>query len=114
MTIGTVNATCWLAGIFLGWLCDRHFETSPVFILVGLVIGSVTGAVIHVQGSAKVSEFVNVEDPPQAPAMPVARVPRRGARAPMARLTAAAFGYAEIAAQAKRIVWPCCILGGVA
>ena len=44
VTIGTVNATCWLAGIFLGWLCDRHFGTTPVFILVGLVIGSVTGA----------------------------------------------------------------------
>ena len=44
VTIGTVNATCWLAGIFLGWLCDRHFGTLPVFILVGLVIGSVTGA----------------------------------------------------------------------
>jgi hypothetical protein len=44
VTIGTVNATCWLAGIFVGWLCDRHFGTTPVFILVGLVIGSVTGA----------------------------------------------------------------------
>ncbi len=43
VTIGTVNATCWLTGIFLGWLCDRHFGTLPVFILVGLVIGSVTG-----------------------------------------------------------------------
>ncbi len=44
VAVGTVNATCWLAGIFVGWLCDRHFGTLPVFILVGLVIGSVTGA----------------------------------------------------------------------
>jgi hypothetical protein len=44
VVVGTVNATCWLAGIFVGWLCDRHFGTTPVFILVGLVIGSVTGA----------------------------------------------------------------------
>jgi hypothetical protein len=44
VAIGSVNATCWLAGIFVGWLCDRHFGTLPVFILVGLVIGSVTGA----------------------------------------------------------------------
>jgi F0F1-type ATP synthase assembly protein I len=44
VAIGSVNATCWPAGNFVGWLCDRHFGTLPVFILVGLVIGSVTGA----------------------------------------------------------------------
>jgi hypothetical protein len=44
VTIGTVNATCWLAGIFIGWLADRHFHTVPLFILLGLVVGTVTGA----------------------------------------------------------------------
>jgi hypothetical protein len=44
ITIGTVNATCWLAGIFIGWLADRHFHTVPIFILLGLVVGTVTGA----------------------------------------------------------------------
>jgi F0F1-type ATP synthase assembly protein I len=42
--IGGVNATCWLVGIFLGWLLDRHAGTVPVFILIGLVVGATTGA----------------------------------------------------------------------
>jgi F0F1-type ATP synthase assembly protein I len=45
VAVGTVNATSWLAGIFGGWLLDRHFGTVPLFILLGLVVGTVTGAI---------------------------------------------------------------------
>jgi hypothetical protein len=41
--IGGLNATCWLVGMFLGWLLDRHLGTVPVFVLVGLAIGALTG-----------------------------------------------------------------------
>jgi hypothetical protein len=54
---------------------------------------------------------VNVEHPPQA-----SPTPTSSAVEPSAEVDDAAGlnGYAEIAAQAKRIVWPCCILGLIA
>jgi hypothetical protein len=56
---------------------------------------------------------VNVEDPPQAPVLSGAPASPDPEPNPEGVAQAAAFGYAEIAAQSKRIVWPCCILGGV-
>ncbi len=56
---------------------------------------------------------MNVENPPQAPGVPGLPASPDGEPNPEGVAQAAAFGYAEIAAQAKRIVWPCCILGGV-
>jgi hypothetical protein len=56
---------------------------------------------------------VNVEDPPQAPEISSLPASADGEPNPEGVAQAAAFGYAEIAAQAKRIVWPCCILGGI-
>ncbi len=56
---------------------------------------------------------MNVEDPPQAPGAPGAPASRDLEPNPEGVAAAAAFGYAEIAAQSKRIVWPCCILGGI-
>jgi hypothetical protein len=52
---------------------------------------------------------VNVDDP-HAPALPESS--EEGSSYDPAN--AALAGYAEIAAQAKRIVWPCCILGVIA
>lgn len=31
-----------VAGLILGWLADRHWNTSPVFVLSGIAIGMVT------------------------------------------------------------------------
>jgi F0F1-type ATP synthase assembly protein I len=31
-----------VAGLVLGWFADRHFGTSPVFVLSGIAIGIVT------------------------------------------------------------------------
>ena len=56
---------------------------------------------------------MNVEDPPQAPVLSGAPASPDPEPNPEGVAQAAAFGYAEIAAQSKRIVWPCCILGGV-
>jgi F0F1-type ATP synthase assembly protein I len=42
--IGTMNAICVLAGTGLGWLLDRRFGTLPAFLLTGLVLGIVCGA----------------------------------------------------------------------
>lgn len=56
---------------------------------------------------------MNVENPPQAPDVTGVPASPDGEPDPEAVAQAAAFGYAEIAAQAKRIVWPCCILGGI-
>lgn len=41
--IGGLNATCWLAGIALGWFVDSHLHTVPLFILLGLVAGAAVG-----------------------------------------------------------------------
>jgi len=32
-----------MAGLLLGWLADHFLETRPVFIVVGIVVGAVTG-----------------------------------------------------------------------
>ncbi len=34
-----------VAGLILGWLADRHWDTSPVFVLSGIGIGIVTAFV---------------------------------------------------------------------
>lgn len=31
-----------VAGLVIGWLADRHWNTSPVFVLTGIGIGIVT------------------------------------------------------------------------
>ncbi len=31
-----------VAGLVLGWLADRHWDTSPVFVLSGITLGIVT------------------------------------------------------------------------
>lgn len=31
-----------VAGLVLGWLADRHWNTSPVFVLSGIALGIVT------------------------------------------------------------------------
>jgi F0F1-type ATP synthase assembly protein I len=41
--IGALNATCWLAGIAVGWLIDSHLHTVPLFILLGLLAGAGLG-----------------------------------------------------------------------
>ena len=41
--IGALNATCWLAGIAVGWLIDSHLHTIPLFILLGLLAGAGLG-----------------------------------------------------------------------
>jgi len=42
--IGMLNAICLLGGGALGWLVDRALGTLPLFLLVGLLLGIVTGA----------------------------------------------------------------------
>jgi hypothetical protein len=42
--IGMLNALCLIVGGVLGWLADRSFGTLPLFLLVGLVLGAVAGA----------------------------------------------------------------------
>lgn len=37
--VGTLSVVCVLAGTALGWLVDSHLATTPIFILVGLVVG---------------------------------------------------------------------------
>ena len=43
----TVDATAFLgsilAGMLLGWIADSVFDTGPVFIVLGIGIGSVVG-----------------------------------------------------------------------
>lgn len=41
--IGALNATCWLAGIAVGWWIDSHLHTVPLFILLGLLAGAALG-----------------------------------------------------------------------
>jgi len=42
--LGMLNAICLLGGGALGWLLDRSLGTLPVFLLVGLLLGAVVGA----------------------------------------------------------------------
>ncbi len=39
--LGTVFAGTVVAGLVLGWLVDRHFDSSPIFVLAGIGIGIV-------------------------------------------------------------------------
>jgi hypothetical protein len=56
---------------------------------------------------------VNVDDRAEPPAEVVLTPAQERERAASAAAAASA-GYAEVAAQAHRIVWPCCILGVLA
>lgn len=40
-TIGGYVALCILGGLVIGWLLDRVVHTSPVFLIVGVVLGFV-------------------------------------------------------------------------
>ena len=44
--LGTAIAVCVVAGMGLGWVVDRALRTIPVFILVGLGLGTVAGVLI--------------------------------------------------------------------
>ncbi len=41
LSIGIVIALCLVAGLGLGWVIDSAVGTSPVFLLVGLLLGIV-------------------------------------------------------------------------
>ena len=41
--IGMLNAVAAVGGCALGWLVDSWLDTTPVFILLGLVLGLVCG-----------------------------------------------------------------------
>lgn len=44
LTLGIVLALCLVLGLSLGWLLDTAVGTSPVFLLVGLLLGIVAAA----------------------------------------------------------------------
>lgn len=44
--IGMLNAVAALSGCALGWLADAKLGTTPVFILVGLVVGLACGILV--------------------------------------------------------------------
>lgn len=41
LTIGIVIALCLVAGLGLGWVLDAAVGTTPVFLLLGLLLGIV-------------------------------------------------------------------------
>lgn len=41
--IGGANAACWLTGFGLGWLVDSRLGTTPLFLILGLLLGVVAG-----------------------------------------------------------------------
>ncbi|GAA0633246.1 hypothetical protein GCM10009547_41470 [Sporichthya brevicatena] len=41
--IGMLNAVAAVGGCALGWLVDTQLDTTPVFILIGLVLGLALG-----------------------------------------------------------------------
>jgi hypothetical protein len=41
--LGTANAACLVVGLLLGHAADRHFDSAPVGVLVGMVSGIVLG-----------------------------------------------------------------------
>jgi F0F1-type ATP synthase assembly protein I len=41
--IGMLNAVAAVGGCALGWLADTQLDTTPIFILVGLVLGLACG-----------------------------------------------------------------------
>jgi F0F1-type ATP synthase assembly protein I len=44
--IGGVVAGVLVAGLALGWWIDRLFDTSPIFVLVGIALG-IAGGIWH-------------------------------------------------------------------
>ena len=49
VTLGSVMVGCLVGGCGLGLLVDAHFGTLPVFTLVGLGFGLISGAMITIQ-----------------------------------------------------------------
>ena len=43
--IGMLNAVAAVGGCALGWLVDAQLDTTPVFILIGLVLGLTLGVI---------------------------------------------------------------------
>lgn len=43
--LGGFFAGCVVAGLVLGWLADRQWDTSPVFVLTGIAVGIVGAGV---------------------------------------------------------------------
>ena len=41
--VGTELAFCILAGIFIGSEIDKYFDRTPLFTIIGVVVGSVAG-----------------------------------------------------------------------
>ncbi|MBA2415855.1 MAG: AtpZ/AtpI family protein [Geodermatophilaceae bacterium] len=44
--IGMLNAVAAVGGCALGWLVDSQLDTTPVFILLGLVLGLACGVLV--------------------------------------------------------------------
>ncbi|HTK63838.1 MAG TPA: AtpZ/AtpI family protein [Pseudonocardia sp.] len=44
--IGMLNAVAAVGGCALGWLVDSQLDTTPVFILIGLVVGLACGVLV--------------------------------------------------------------------
>jgi F0F1-type ATP synthase assembly protein I len=42
--IGMMNAICLGGGLVGGWFADKALGTLPLFLLIGLVVGAVIGA----------------------------------------------------------------------
>ncbi len=42
--LGGANAACWLVGFAVGWLIDDHVGTTPLFTILGLLVGVTLGA----------------------------------------------------------------------
>lgn len=45
VSLGGLSVGSVVAGLFIGWVVDRHFGTSPVFVLSGIAIG-IAGAIV--------------------------------------------------------------------
>lgn len=45
-----------LAGMLLGWLADRIFDTSPLILVVGIVAGAATGFFTTYRKSKKLDD----------------------------------------------------------
>jgi F0F1-type ATP synthase assembly protein I len=48
-TMGTTIATCEAVGVLLGLWADRSWGTAPVFLVIGIVLGTVAAVVSVVQ-----------------------------------------------------------------
>jgi F0F1-type ATP synthase assembly protein I len=43
LSMGTITAVIFAAGLALGWFADQLWDTFPIFALVGLALGIVGG-----------------------------------------------------------------------